>query len=250
MSARRGPIALVGSGEFLPAMAEVDRALLTRLPTRGRPPRVAIIPTASAEDAPGTFERWGELGTAHFALLGADVVVADVRSPADARDPTRVGPLSDCDLYYFSGGMPDLLIDVFDGSPAWRAIAEAHARGAVVAGCSAGAMAIGPYTARVREVMAGQPPSWSPALGLLRRVCTFPHFDRRREFIDDDTFSAWLSAAPDGVVVVGVDEGVTLVGGEEEWSVRGRAGGGVSVFDADGSPTVYAVGATVRIATG
>jgi cyanophycinase-like exopeptidase len=237
----------VGSGEFLPAMAEVDRALLARAPARGRPPRVAIVPTASAEDAPGTFERWGELGTTHFTSLGAEVVVVDIRTPADARDPSRVAPLAGCDLFYLSGGIPDLLIDVFAGSPAWAAIADAHARGAVVAGCSAGAMAIGPYTARVRAVMAGAPPSWAPALRLLHDVCTFPHFDRRREFVDDETFSAWLSAAPAGAVVVGVDEGVALVSEGEKWSVRGREGGGVTVFAADGSSPVYPVGAQVRI---
>jgi cyanophycinase-like exopeptidase len=248
VSGRPGQIALVGSGEFLPAMAEVDLALLARTPARGRRPRVAVIPTASAEDAPGTFERWGELGTAHFAALGAEVLVADIRTPSDARDAARVALLAGCDLYYFSGGMPDLLVDVFVDSPAWAAIADAHARGAAVAGCSAGAMAVGPYSARVRAMMAGGPPSWSPALRLLRHICTFPHFNRRREFVDDATFFEWLSAAPAGAVAVGVDEGVALVGGgDEQWSVRGREDGGVSVFAADGSFTVYRVGERVRI---
>jgi len=40
-----GPIALIGSGEFLPGMNEIDTSLLTAS-DRSRP-RVAILPTAS-----------------------------------------------------------------------------------------------------------------------------------------------------------------------------------------------------------
>lgn len=42
-----GPIALVGSGEFLPQMVEVDRWLLN-----GRLPRAAFLPTAAGEEGP------------------------------------------------------------------------------------------------------------------------------------------------------------------------------------------------------
>ena len=42
-----GPIALVGSGEFLPVMEDVDRGLLA-----GRPPRAAFLPTAAGEEGP------------------------------------------------------------------------------------------------------------------------------------------------------------------------------------------------------
>ncbi|HLX88221.1 MAG TPA: hypothetical protein VKR22_07185, partial [Acidimicrobiales bacterium] len=42
-SGRPGPVALAGSGEFLPVMEPVDRALLA-----GRPQRAAFLPTAAA----------------------------------------------------------------------------------------------------------------------------------------------------------------------------------------------------------
>ena len=51
-----GLIALVGSGEFTPAMAEVDRELLA---ATGRDrPRVAIVPAASWPDGEAVFMRW------------------------------------------------------------------------------------------------------------------------------------------------------------------------------------------------
>ena len=185
----RGPIALVGAGEFLPTMAEVDRWLLAlAVPGGQHVPRVAIVPTAAAADGPETFARWGEMGTAHFRTLGAEAMVAQIQTPADARYPARVAALADQDLYYFSGGVPELLIEIFRDSPAWDAILAAHNRGAELAGCSAGAMAFGPATIAVREMVRGGVPGWIPALGLIPRVCTLPHFDRMHEFVDDQTF--------------------------------------------------------------
>ena len=83
-------------------------------------------------------------------------------------------------------GMPDLLIEIFLGSPAWAVIADAFVRGAIVAGCSAGAMAVGPATVRVRELRDGGPSAWSPALGLTPHICTVPHFNRIHEFVAVD----------------------------------------------------------------
>jgi cyanophycinase len=66
-----GPIALVGAGEFLPAMAEFDAELLA---STGRArPRVAILPTASYPDGEEVFQRWAAMGVAHFSGLGAEV---------------------------------------------------------------------------------------------------------------------------------------------------------------------------------
>src|SRR6185312_7897313 len=45
-----GTVALVGAGEFLPAMDPVDRGLLASI---AGPARVVVLPTASAPDGPG-----------------------------------------------------------------------------------------------------------------------------------------------------------------------------------------------------
>jgi cyanophycinase len=77
-----GVIALVGSGEFTPAMVEVDRGLLA---ATGRDrPRVAIVPTASWPDGESVFQRWAAQGEVHFAALRAEPVPILIRD----RTPT------------------------------------------------------------------------------------------------------------------------------------------------------------------
>src|SRR4051794_26904472 len=135
-----GPVALVGAGEFLAPMAEFDRGLLA---ATGRPrPRVVILPTASAPDGEATFRAWAEMGVEHFGSLGAEVEPVLVRDAAEGYDAAALQAVGEADLVYLSGGHPRHLVDVLVGSPLGGALAQAHARGAVVAGCSAGAMAI------------------------------------------------------------------------------------------------------------
>src|SRR5438034_206767 len=59
-----GPLALVGSGEFLEEMEAIDRTLLA---AASRPNGTAVVvPTASALE-PGMPETWAERGIRHFA---------------------------------------------------------------------------------------------------------------------------------------------------------------------------------------
>src|SRR6059058_4954141 len=64
-----GPVALVGSGEYLPVMAPVEAALLA-----GRPPRYVQLPTAAAEEGPGSVARWVALGAEQAQRLGVEAV--------------------------------------------------------------------------------------------------------------------------------------------------------------------------------
>ena len=77
-----GAIALVGSGEFTPAMVEVDRGLLAA--TGRHRARVVILPTASWPDGEAVFLRWAAMGVEHFEGLGAEVEVVLVRERKDA----------------------------------------------------------------------------------------------------------------------------------------------------------------------
>ena len=135
-----GPVALVGAGEFLAPMAEFDAGLLAA--TGRSRPRVVVLPTAAAPDGEATFQRWAEMGVNHFSALGAEVEPVLVRDVAEGYDAAALQAIGEADLVYLSGGHPRHLIDVLHGSPLGDAIRAANARGAVVAGCSAGAMAI------------------------------------------------------------------------------------------------------------
>ena len=109
-----GPVALVGAGEFLPAMADVDAGLLAS--TGVARPRVVVMPTASFPDGEDVFERWASMGVAHFAGLGAEVEPVLVRDRADADDPAAAQALGEADLIYLSGGKPGYLRRALEGT--------------------------------------------------------------------------------------------------------------------------------------
>lgn len=161
-----GPLALVGSGEFLPAMAEVDAAMLD-----GRPRRVAVIPTAAGPEGDASVGRWFGLAEAHYAALDAEVVRVDVRTRDQAMDRVWADALAGVGLVYLSGGNPSYLADTLRGTPLSEAIATAWRGGAALAGCSAGAMALGRTTLSTR----GAPVE---GLGLAGPIVTIPHYDR------------------------------------------------------------------------
>src|SRR4029079_12690569 len=126
-----GPVALVGSGEFLPVMADFDAGLLA---STGRTrPRVAILPTASFPDGEDVFQHWGAMGVTHFGELGAEVEPVLVRDHAGAADPAAAQAVGEADLVYLSGGKPAYLAEVLAGSAVGRALTAAHARGAILA---------------------------------------------------------------------------------------------------------------------
>ena len=72
-------------------------------------------------------------------------------------------------------------------------------------------MMLGGYTLGIRALIAGQPPSWPSALGLLPRLAVLPHFDRAAEYMGEELLRAVLASAPAGVTLLGVDEDTALV---------------------------------------
>ena len=73
-----GPVALVGSGEFLEIMAPVDAELLA-----GRPQRAVFLPTAAAEEGPERVRYWVELALSHYSAMGVEPVPLEVLDRAD-----------------------------------------------------------------------------------------------------------------------------------------------------------------------
>lgn len=235
-----GPLALVGSGEYTPAMEATDRFLLGQI-GRHAAARVVVIPTASALEA-GAPERWNRMGVEHFTALGAQVTPLLLLTRDDAHNPHIVAALREADLYYFSGGDPQYLVETLRGTPAWETISARHAAGAVLAGCSAGAMMLGGHTLAVRELISGQPPQWPHALGLLPNIAVMPHFDRVAHFVGEALFQAIVASAPAGIALVGIDEDTALVrDATGNWRVMGRQS--VAIFDERGR-AIYRTGDT------
>src|SRR5579875_2862711 len=114
LAVQKGSVALAGSGEFLPVMEPVDRALL-----EGRPPRAAFLPTAAALEGDERVGYWLDLGERHFAAMGVEPVPVDVRTRDDAHDPELVARLEGVGLVYLSGGSPRHLADTLRDTPMW-----------------------------------------------------------------------------------------------------------------------------------
>ena len=216
----RGPVALVGAGEFLDTMVEFDRSLLAA--TGRQRPRVVILPTASANDGEAVFLGWAERGVAHFSALGAEVEPVLVRTAADARDAAVLQAVGEADLVYVSGGDPRHLLRVLQGSPLGAALVGANDRGAVMAGCSAGAMALvgrsmNFWTLPKVPFPMPFPMRWQQALGMVPGVVVLPHYNSVPE-----AFSACIALqAPRGSVSFGIDEHTDVVGRDGAWQVYG-----------------------------
>lgn len=211
-----GSVALVGAGEFLPAMREFDRGLLD---ATGCPrPRVVIVSATSSPDAEAVFARWAALGMDHFRALGAEVEPILVRRPDDALDESNLQAIGEADVIYLSGARPAHLLRVLATSPLGAAVADAQARGAVVAGCSAGAMVLASRQFEFRRLRLPFPLRWRPALGLVEVTAVLPNYDAWPE-----PFSALVALqAPRGGTLMGIDEGTAVVGRNGAWQVHGQ----------------------------
>jgi cyanophycinase len=159
-------LALVGSGEYLPAMEPVDRYLLDLL---GSHPRVACLPTAAGSESPERIRYWSDLGLEHFRELGARVESVPIIDHHSANDPTLASHLHGVDFIYMSGGNPGYLYTTLRDSLAWQEILAVHRSGGLVAGCSAGAMVMGEYLPSLPRSMR--------AFGLIQGAMIMPHLD-------------------------------------------------------------------------
>src|SRR5450631_2596688 len=212
------PIALVGSGEYLPVMREVEAALIA-----GRSPRYVQLATAAAPEGQKSLDRWHRLGKAQADRLGVEQVVVDVRTRADADDAALATAVAGAGLVYLSGGNPAYLADTLRDTAVWQAIVAAHRAGAALAGCSAGAMALADWTPwHGGRVGGAQASSARPTgLGLVPNVRVIPHFDVMG-LRSPSMLTSALAALPDDVTLLGIDEETALVGGPHDWQVVGR----------------------------
>ena len=217
-----GAIALVGGDEFRPGCEGMDRALLEASGVAS--PTLLVLPTAAARENPGLA---AANGVRHFAALGADASALMVTEPSHANDAGLVAPLESADVVYLTGGSPTHLLDVLSGSLLLERLLAAHGRGAVLAGSSAGAMALGEWM-RFR--------GWRRALGVVPGVAVLPHHERA----DPDAVAAELvESAPDGIAALGVDGKTGCLGQAGTWRVVG-----------DGNVTVYRGGEWRRYGAG
>ncbi len=213
-------IALMGSGEFDPWAAEVDRWLLDR--SRTGDGRVLILPTASASEGDEVFEFWASKGLEHYDGMGVVAEVVPLKTREDAARPDFVGKLSEASVVFFSGGNPADLAATLRDTPFWRALLEALDRGLAYAGCSAGVACLGDNApdSSVREFSDAL---WKPGLGMFANVILGPHWDALDSFLPGLTRFI-IDSVPPGCRLFAIDEDTAAVGDGADWTVIGSGG--------------------------
>lgn len=210
-----GLIALVGSGEYLPVMEDVDRYLLASLNVKT--PQVVCLPTAAGQEGDESVNRWSRMGLDHFQRLSANVQALRIIDKSSANDEQYESILENADLIYFSGGNPQYLFETMNGSRAWGAMQKAWSNGAVYAGCSAGAMILSKRIPSFR--LAGT----LEGFGIVPAKFIIPHFDAIPGIWKPLVF-ALKGQLKKGERMIGVDENTALVGQlGGEWKVMGKS---------------------------
>ena len=168
----KGPVALHGGGEFLPGDERFLRAILELAPTASGVVRVAVVPTAAARGRPDLAAANGVEAIRRVAVdagIAVDVEAVRVVDPASAADPSLAETLVASTLIHLPGGDPDIIPTLYPGTAAWAAMERAHTAGAVLAGASAGAMALAAWTWTAAGGVRG--------LGLIPGIIVAPHAD-------------------------------------------------------------------------
>ena len=215
-----GPIALHGGGEFLPGDERFLGALLevTAKAAGGTVSpggiRVAVLPTAASRGMP---DRVATMAVQAFESCARacghplEVGVARVVDADSADNPDVAAVIASAHLAYLPGGDPDIVPSLLRSTAAGRALAAAHRRGAVIAGASAGAMALADW-------------SWTSAggihgLGFVHGLIVVPHYDEVRRM-------AWQTGlekvAPPGLGYLGLDERTGVIAVNGGWDVAGE----------------------------
>ena len=209
-----GLLALVGGGEWQDGCT-FDRTLVEE----SGADEVLVLPTAAAYEHP---ERAVETAEKWFAGLGAKARGLMVLARPDAEEEANAAALRSARFIYLSGGSPLHLRSVLKDSPAWHALFSAWQDGAVLAGSSAGAMAL------CDPMVDPRGGAFTLGLALVGQLAVIPHHDTWSE----DKARRTITLAPPGLPIVGIDERTAVIRRPDgSWAVEGA---GRAVVFADG----------------
>ena len=215
-----GSLALVGSGEYLPAMASFEKSLLNDGIKNDKRPIYIQIPTAAGKETPDRLEYWKQLGKAQADRLDVDSIFLPIFTREDTSNPEYVTLIKDSALMYMSGGDPHYLAETLMDTPLWEAIQENWSTGASLAGCSAGAMVLSSHIPNFRLLKKAP----TAGLNLLPEIRVIPHFNKFFKWIPESAAKVLLHV-PDDSILIGVDELTAIVrrAGDDHWLVVGEA---------------------------
>jgi cyanophycinase len=210
-----GTLLLAGGAEFGGRMSEPDLRVIELAGGFDAP--ICIIPTAAAPDH--NHKRAGNNGVRWFRELGAqNVSTVDVIDSSSANDSSLAASIRTSSLIYLLGGFPRHLGETLANSLCWRAALEAYAKGAVIAGSSAGAMVLcehyyDPYEGKLLR-----------GLNLVPNACVLPHHNN----FGKSWAKKLLQLLPKSTLI-GIDEQTGMIDDTNgQWHVYGA--GGVTLY--------------------
>jgi hypothetical protein len=204
----KGALALAGSGEYLPIMQGLEQSLLDNALAKGKRNTYIQIPTAAGQESDERLSFWKKLGGAQAERMGTEQIFLPIYTREDAMNQDFANKIKDAGLSYLSGGDPGYLANTLIDTPVWSAVETAWKSGSSLAGCSAGAMALGkhvPNFFRPKEV-------GTEGFGIISEIRTIPHYNKFFGWIPDAAARKLLTA-PVGTTVIGIDESTALVTG-------------------------------------
>jgi cyanophycinase len=187
----------------------------------GEDARIVVLPTAAAQDGEGVPEQRAKLALDFFAEIGARAEAAMVLDREATNAPQMVEKITEATWIHLSGGQPDVLRGILEGSALWEGILDAHQAGALLVGSSAGAVVLGehafaprrPFPPNLKDVVFDPMPGFS----LLPGIAVGPHFNAMPPELGDK----FLAMLPPGATLVGIDEKTGLLGQDGRWQVIG-----------------------------
>ena len=215
-----GSLALVGSGEYLPAMTAFEKSLVDDGIKNGKTARYIQIPTAAGQESDDRLDFWKALGKRQADAIDVEATYLPIYTRDDAFKQDHVDAIKDSALMYMSGGDPHHLAEVLIDTPVWAAMVENWQSGASLAGCSAGAMVLSAQIPNFRMLKR----SPSKGLNLLPEIRVIPHFNKFFKWIPESAAKVLLHV-PDDSILIGVDEMTAIVKrtGNDHWVVVGDA---------------------------
>ena len=184
----------------------------------GRQAKLVIIPTASSfrDEVVAAY-------TEVFARFGASAIsVVNPTSRDSSGQEAAIAALDDATGIFMSGGNQLVLSQYFPGTAFGEALHRAHARGAVVAGTSAGASIMSEFMIALGQdgaVPLQRSSGVSQGLGLFKGVVIDQHFAERARY---GRLMADIARSP-GLLGIGIDEDTAIEVTDGRFTVHGRS---------------------------
>ncbi|MBM3691003.1 MAG: peptidase [Actinobacteria bacterium] len=213
-----GAVALVGSGEYLPAMQPLEQRLMESGITAGKSPKYVQLATAAGKEGITSWQRWQELGAQQADRLGIEQIFIPAFDRESANDRKYAQLVSDAALIYLSGGDPFYLAQTLRDTLLLNEIEMNWKSGSALAGCSAGAMALVSEIPNPFKLTAAA----TPGLNLIPNLKVLPHFDRYFGWLPTPV-AKYLGKSNQELVSIGIDENTAVFsdGNLDSWEVWG-----------------------------